>query len=126
MESISERGRSLLAKNCKMSTRELTELFVIAKKHVPFVQANLLDSAVDRREDVSAWCDALRAEGVWANDPVPLFPYPGSPEYARRFGASDDVAWERAHEQYLERFDSFSEIQESAPTPLTELEQHHG
>lgn len=125
MESISERGRSLLAKNCKISTSELTELFVIAKRHVPFVQANLLDSAVDKKEDVDAWRDHLRMQGVWANDPVPLFPYPGSPEYTLRFGACDDLAWERAHAHYLEQFESFSDIQERLPMALTELEKQH-
>jgi hypothetical protein len=32
---------------------------------------------------VQRWRDELRDAGVWANDPVPLFPYPGSPDYRR-------------------------------------------
>src|SRR5574337_903423 len=43
----------------------------------------------------------LQSNGVWANKPVPLFVYPGSPEYTRRWGEPDDRAWERAHEDYL-------------------------
>ena len=125
VESITERGRSLLAKKCKLSTDELTELLVIAKKHVAFVQANLLDATTDDEAKVAAWREHLKKHGVWSNDPVPLFPYPGSPEYTLRFGACDDDAWERAHEHYLAEFDAFSEIQETRPRPLSELERRH-
>jgi hypothetical protein len=34
----------------------------------------------------------------------------------------DDRAWERAHAQYLADFDSFSDIQDARPRPITELE----
>lgn len=122
MESITERGRSLLGKRCKLSTDELTELFLVAKRHVPFVQANLLDGTMDEKADVAAWREHLSRHGVWANEPVPMFPYPGSPEYRARFGACDDGAWERAHAHYLSQFTSFSDIQESTPLPLAELE----
>jgi hypothetical protein len=64
----------------------------------------------------------LQAEGVWANDPVPLFPYPSSPDYRRLWGAPDDHAWERAHRHYLAQFTRFSEIQENLPAPLPALE----
>jgi anaerobic magnesium-protoporphyrin IX monomethyl ester cyclase len=122
VESITEKGRSLLAKRCKLSTDELTELLVHAKKFVPFVQANLLDGATDDKNAIAAWRKHLEAHGVWSNDPVPLFPYPGSPEYTLRFGATDDRAWERAHAHYLAQFDALSEIQEQRPLPLDELE----
>lgn len=122
MESITERGRSLLAKKCKLTTEELTDLLVEAKKHVPFVQANLLDATTDSPEKVRAWREHLLAHGVWANEPVPLFPYPGSPEYTIRFGACDDAAWERAHEHYLRDFDAFSDVQDARPLPLAVLE----
>ncbi|MGH8272608.1 MAG: TIGR04295 family B12-binding domain-containing radical SAM protein, partial [Gammaproteobacteria bacterium] len=59
---------------------------------------------------------------VWANKPVPLFPYPGSPEYTRLWGAPDDFAWDRAHEFYLHGFDKFSDVQEQRPQSLVELE----
>ncbi|MDB4946115.1 MAG: radical protein [Labilithrix sp.] len=122
MESVTERGRSLLGKHCKLTTEQLTRLLVVAKQHVPFVQANLLDATTDRPEDVAAWRARLSANGVWSNEPVPLFPYPGSPEYVLRFGVADDRAWERAHEHYLTEFAAFSDIQEGLPRPLPELE----
>jgi B12-binding domain/radical SAM domain protein of rhizo-twelve system len=123
MESISERGRSLLAKKCKLSTSELTELLIHAKKSVPFVQANLLDATCDKKADVDAWRKRLHDHGVWANEPVPLFPYPGSPEYTIRFGPEEDDAWERAHAHYLTEFEAFSDIQECRPEPLADLER---
>jgi len=127
VESVTEEGRSLLAKRCKLTTRELVDRLVRVKRRVAFVQANLMDSRCDRREDVDAFRAELRAHGVWANDPVPLFPYPGSPEYALLWGPPDDLAWERAHEHYLARFDAFSDVQEvrergGRPRALAELE----
>jgi anaerobic magnesium-protoporphyrin IX monomethyl ester cyclase len=123
MESITPQGRSLLAKNCKLSTEELTDRLIHAKRSVPFVQANLLDATCDRREDVQAWRKRLHDAGVWANDPVPLFPYPGSPEFTLRFGACEDDAWERAHAHYLGQFAAFSDVQDEQPRPLAELER---
>ncbi|MBV9082722.1 MAG: TIGR04295 family B12-binding domain-containing radical SAM protein [Acidobacteriaceae bacterium] len=122
VESITEKGRAFLDKKCKMSTAELTDRLIFAKKLVPFVQANLLAMTEDDTDAVEAWRQQLERNGVWANKPVPLFPYPGSPDYTRRWGAPDDFAWERAHEAYLNGFDSFSDIQEQRPQPLVELE----
>jgi B12-binding domain/radical SAM domain protein of rhizo-twelve system len=122
VESITEEGRAQLDKKCKISTAEITGLLTHAKRRVPFVQANLLNSASDNPADVQAWRAELQAAGVWANEPVPLFPYPGSPEYTHRWGAPDDVAWERAHDFYLNRFDRFSDIQEPQPASLVQLE----
>jgi len=122
VESITEQGRSLLAKRCKLSTEELTRRLIHAKRSVAFVQANLLEAKTDRPEDVAAWRDRLRDAGVWANEPVPLFPYPGSPSYSQLWGRPDDLAWERAHEHYLAEFDRFSDIQVPRPLPLPELE----
>jgi anaerobic magnesium-protoporphyrin IX monomethyl ester cyclase len=64
----------------------------------------------------------MRDAGIWANDPVPLFPYPGSPDYGKLWGMPDDRAWERAHEHYLRQFDDFSDVQEERPRHLHELE----
>lgn len=122
VESITEAGRAYLDKKCKLSTNELTERLIFAKRLVPFVQANLLAMAEDDSDVVESWRRQLEANGIWANKPVPLFPYPGSPEYTRMWGAADDFAWERAHEAYLQGFDSFSDIQEQRPVPLIELE----
>jgi hypothetical protein len=64
----------------------------------------------------------LREHGVWANEPVPLFPYPGSPDYRKLWGIPDDQAWERALDHYLTHHVDFSDIQDQRPRPLRELE----
>ena len=122
VESITEAGRAYLDKKCKMSTEDLSNRLIFAKQRVPFVQANLLAMTEDDAETVESWRKNLETHGVWANKPVPLFPYPGSPEYTRTWGPPDDLAWERAHEAYLNGFDSFSDIQEQRPQALVELE----
>jgi B12-binding domain/radical SAM domain protein of rhizo-twelve system len=122
VESITEEGRRELDKKCKISTDEISDRLIYAKQRIPFVQANLLDSKSDDPADVEAWRDNLQRHGVWANKPVPLFPYPGSPDYTRQWGAPDDRAWERAHDHYLKSFGEFSDIQEQAPAPLVQLE----
>ncbi len=122
VESITEEGRALLDKKCKISTEDMSDRLIYAKRRVAFVQANLLDSKDDDPREVEAWREHLQAHGVWANKPVPLFPYPGSPDYTKRFGAPDERAWERAHEAYLGAFDEFSDIQEQRPEPLVQLE----
>jgi B12-binding domain/radical SAM domain protein of rhizo-twelve system len=122
VESITEEGRAELDKKCRMSTLELADRLVHAKKRIAFVQANLIEMAEDDTETVEAFRQYLQKHGVWANKPVPLFPYPGSPEYTRKWGAADDQAWERAHEYYLNGFTEFSDIQEERPVPLVQLE----
>lgn len=122
VERITEAGRAALAKRCKASTEELTELLIHARRHVFFVQANLLGASPDEAGAVATWREHLKRHGVWANEPVPLFPYPGSPEYTLRWGPPDDVAWERAHAHYLGQHRHFSDIQDSRPLPLEELE----
>jgi B12-binding domain/radical SAM domain protein of rhizo-twelve system len=122
VESITEEGRRLLDKKCKMSTDGLAERLIYAKHRVPFVQANLLEMKVDDADAVQAWREHLIANGVWANEPVPLFTYPGSPEYRRTYGEEDDQAWERAHAEYLRLNRQFSDVQEQQPLPLIQLE----
>jgi anaerobic magnesium-protoporphyrin IX monomethyl ester cyclase len=123
VESLTREGRDALDKLCKLSTEELTDRLVLARRHVPFVQANLIATDADDPETVRRWRDDLRGEGVWANDPVPLYPYPGSPDYRRLWGLPDDQAWERATDHYLARHHVFSEIQEQRPAPLGVLER---
>jgi anaerobic magnesium-protoporphyrin IX monomethyl ester cyclase len=122
VESISERGRNLLDKKSRLTTEQISDCLIHARTMVPFVQANLLDAQVDDPEAVERWRQHLIAHGVWANKPVPLFPYPGSPDYSRRWGVPDDEAWERAVNHYLESFDEFSDIQDARPVPLAQLE----
>lgn len=122
VESISERGRNLLDKNSRLTTAQITDRLLFAKERVPFVQANLIDAQVDDPDAVEAWRDGLLARGVWANKPVPLFPYPGSPDYTNRWGPPDDRAWERAIDFYLAEHREFSDIQNDSPLPLDALE----
>ena len=122
VESLTPAGRDRLDKHCKLSTDQLTALLIHAKRSVAFVQANLIAADTDDAEAVTRWRDELRSHGVWANDPVPLFPYPGSPDYRRLWGLPDDDAWERALDYYLERHAAFSDIQEARPLPLDALE----
>jgi B12-binding domain/radical SAM domain protein of rhizo-twelve system len=122
VESLSEEGRERLDKDCRISTEELTHRLIFAKKHVAFVQANLIAADLDDPDEIERWRAHLQRHGVWANKPVPLFPYPGTPDYRLRWGFPDDEAWERAHAAYLEQFEEFSDIQEQRPLPLREIE----
>lgn len=112
----------MLAKRCRLGTEELADLLVRARRHVPFVQANLIGVVEDDQELVDYWRHHLISNGVWANEPVPLYPYPSSPSYRQLWGEPDDRAWERAHEHYLASFRTFSDIQDKRPRPLGELE----
>jgi B12-binding domain/radical SAM domain protein of rhizo-twelve system len=123
VESLTVEGRALLAKKCKLDTDELSALLFRARESVPFVQANLIRAEENEQALVAAWRAEMQEHGVWANDPVPLFPYPSAPEYRAMWGAPDDQAWERALDHYLAQFSSFSDIQEDQPLPLAALEQ---
>jgi anaerobic magnesium-protoporphyrin IX monomethyl ester cyclase len=122
VESLTPEGRDALAKRCRMSTEELAERLITAKRHIPFVQANLIEMAEDDDARVQDWRRQMQDAGIWANDPVPLFPYPGTPDYRKLWGEPDDIAWERAHEHYLRQFNDFSDVQEERPRHLHELE----
>jgi anaerobic magnesium-protoporphyrin IX monomethyl ester cyclase len=122
IESLTPEGRAALAKNCKMTTEQLADRLVEARRHVPFVQANLIEMPQDDDPVVQQWRQRMQDAGVWANDPVPLYPYPGSPDYRKLWGEADDFAWERAHKHYLAMFDQFSDVQEQRPVPLSALE----
>jgi B12-binding domain/radical SAM domain protein of rhizo-twelve system len=122
VESLTVEGRAALDKNCRMTTEELSDRLLHARRFVPFVQANLIEMSGDDEALVAEWRSKLQAGGVWANDPVPLYPYPSSPDYRRLWGEPDDEAWERAHAHYLAQFSGFSDIQEERPAPLAELE----
>ncbi len=123
VESITVEGRNLLDKGTRLSTEQLTKRLIEARRHVPFVQANLLESGTDDPAAVAEWRERLQRDRVWANKPVPMFPYPGSPGYTKRWGEPDDRAWERAMDHYLEAYREFSDIQDSYPMPLEVLER---
>jgi anaerobic magnesium-protoporphyrin IX monomethyl ester cyclase len=62
---------------------------------------------------------------VWVSEPVPMFPFPGTPLYQQLFGeAPDDRAWERAHHYYTAAFSEkgYSDIQEQQPVAIEDLE----
>jgi anaerobic magnesium-protoporphyrin IX monomethyl ester cyclase len=122
VESLTVEGRAALDKNCRLTTDELAERLIHARQRVPFVQANLIEMVEDDAGLVAAWRERLQSNGVWANEPVPLYPYPSSPDYRRLWGEPDAKAWERAHEWYLTKFDHFSDIQDQRPAALSELE----
>ena len=122
VESITEAGREYLGKKCRASTDKLASLLIAAKQRIPFVQANLLRMPQDDEAVVTEWRNDLQKSGVWANEPVPLYPYPGCPDYTRLWGIPDDQAWERAHQYYLKEFAKFSDVQDEQPIPLIQLE----
>jgi B12-binding domain/radical SAM domain protein of rhizo-twelve system len=122
VESLTPEGRAALEKKCRMTTQELADRLVEARRHVPFVQANLIEMPQDDDAVVQDWRRQMQDAGIWANDPVPLYPYPGSPDYRKLWGEPDDQAWERAHDYYLTLFDRFSDVQNERPLPLRELE----
>jgi B12-binding domain/radical SAM domain protein of rhizo-twelve system len=125
VESITEAGRDELNKNCKLSTERIGDLLIFARQHIPWVQANLIKTAQDDPALVAEWQSRMKTNGVWVSEPVPMFPFPGSPLYVETFGAQpDEQSWERAHSYYLEHFadKGFSDIQTQQPQSLAELE----
>ena len=125
VESITEEGRDEMNKNCKLSTDRIGDLLIYARQHIPWVQANLIKTAKDDPAEVAQWQSRLKRNGVWVSEPVPMFPFPGSPQYVETFGAQpDEQAWERAHGFYLDLFATrgYSDIQAQNPHTLAELE----
>jgi B12-binding domain/radical SAM domain protein of rhizo-twelve system len=128
VESITRAGREQLNKNCRIDTGRIAELLVYARQRIPWVQANLILTTKDDRAEIRRWQEKLKANGVWVSEPVPMFPYPGSPLYTQTFAAApDDKAWERAHQHYTSMFAAhgYSDIQDQSPLPLEELEHAH-
>ena len=107
-----------------VTTAVLTDLLIYARKHIPWVQANLILTDHDDRDQIRTWQDKLKKHGVWVSEPVPMFPYPGTPMYQQMFGPPDDHAWERAHHYYTSTFNEkgYSDIQESRPANIEDLE----
>ncbi len=124
IESITEQGRDELNKNCRIGTDRISELLIYAKQRIYWVQANLIRTEHDNKEDIRRWQENLKAHGVWVSEPVPMFPFPGTPLYVQLFGQPDDEAWERAHHYYTKTFSDkgFSDIQEQKPAAIEDLE----
>jgi B12-binding domain/radical SAM domain protein of rhizo-twelve system len=124
IESITDQGRDELNKNCRIGTDRISELLIYAKQRIHWVQANLILTEHDEKEDIRHWQENLKARGVWVSEPVPMYPFPGTPLYTQLFGPPDDEAWERAHHYYTDKFSDkgYSDIQEQNPTSLEDLE----
>lgn len=124
IESITSEGRDDLHKNCRMTTERLTELLIYARERIPWVQANLILTERDDKEQIRRWQEHLKAKGVWVSEPVPMFPFPGTPLYTQMFGPPDGSAWERAHHYYTSTFGGkgYSDIQDQQPTRIEDLE----
>jgi B12-binding domain/radical SAM domain protein of rhizo-twelve system len=125
IESISEEGRDELNKNCRFTTERIETLLVYARRYIPWVQANLIETTKDDPAEVDRFQTYLKSQGVWVSEPVPMFPFPGSPLYVQTFHEQpDERAWERAHSFYLQLFADrgYSDIQEQHPLSLEELE----
>jgi B12-binding domain/radical SAM domain protein of rhizo-twelve system len=125
IESITDEGRDELNKNCRISTERIAELLIYARKRIPWVQANLILTDHDDKGEIRRFQDRLKRHDVWVSEPVPMFPFPGSPLYLQTFGEMpDDRAWERAHHYYTSTFaqTGYSDIQEQQPKKLELLE----
>jgi B12-binding domain/radical SAM domain protein of rhizo-twelve system len=124
IESVTDAGRDLLNKNCRIDTQRISELLIYARKRIPWVQANLILTEHDERGQVREFQESLRKHGIWVSEPVPMFAFPGTPDYLQRFGQPDDYAWERAHKHYLSAFrdKGYSDIQSQKPSPIEDLE----
>ncbi len=125
IESITEAGREELEKNCRLSTERISELLIYARQRIPWVQANLILTEHDDKNDIRRFQERLKAHGVWVSEPVPMFPFPGTPLYQQLFGGPpDDQAWERAHRYYTTAFaeKGYSDIQEQQPVTIEDLE----
>lgn len=128
VESITHEGREEMHKNCRIGTDRISELLVYARRRIPWVQANLILTEKDDRAQIRRWQQDLKSKGVWVSEPVPMFPFPGSPLYMQTFAAApDDGAWERAHRHYTSTFagKGYSDIQEKSPLAIEELEHAH-
>lgn len=124
IESITEAGRTELNKGCRLDTQRIGDLLIHARRRVSWVQANLILTEHDDRHEIRKWQEHLKAHDVWVSDPVPMFPFPGTPDYLKRFGPPDDLAWERAHHYYTTTFQNkgYSDIQDQNPSELEDLE----
>lgn len=125
IESISPAGRARFRKGCRLDTDRIGALLRVARRHIPWVQANLIAAEGDDREAIARWRQDLIDAGIWASAPVPVFAFPGTPLYQSLYGTPDDTAWERAHRHYLDAnrgAGRYSDIQDPEPQPLPMLE----
>src|ERR1700716_850894 len=55
VESLTPEGRDLLGKKCRMTTEQLADRLLTARRHVPFVEAHLIEVAEDDDLAVQRW-----------------------------------------------------------------------
>ena len=104
VESLSAEGRDLLDKDCRLSTDELAERLIHAKRTVPFVQANLIATGGDdpaRGRALARRAAASTAYGPTSRCRCSPTRLAGLPPPV---GVPDDDAWERALDYYLDRY----------------------
>lgn len=126
IEAITPEGRDRFRKGCRIDNARIAQLLQLARRQIPWVQANLIANDEDDLEAIEAWRAELMAGGVWVSKPVPVFAFPGSPLYTSLFGAPDEQAWERAHQHYLavnNQRGYYSDIQSRHPQPLQQMEE---
>ncbi|MGH9415500.1 MAG: TIGR04295 family B12-binding domain-containing radical SAM protein [Terriglobales bacterium] len=126
IESVTPEGRDRFRKGCSLSTDRIQQLLLTARRAVPWVQANLIADEQDDLDAIERWRRQLVEAGVWVSQPVPVYPFPGTPLYQKLFGAPDDQAWERAHARYLQVKEGrgyLSDLQDPLPQPLAALER---
>ncbi len=76
VESLSIEGRRRLAKPCRLTNEEIAGRLVLAKAHVPFVQANLLLTEFDDPAAVAAWREQPHCRRCLGQRPGAPLPFP--------------------------------------------------
>ena len=76
VESLTEDGRAALDKRCRMTTDELADRLVSPAGTCRSSRRTCSRWPTTTTALVAAWREGLKRNGVWANDPVPLYPYP--------------------------------------------------
>jgi B12-binding domain/radical SAM domain protein of rhizo-twelve system len=120
--SIEANVHRLTGSGRRERTETVKTLLVHARQRVPFVQANLVAADDSPPDEVVRLRRELHLHGVYASEPLPTFPYPGSSDYVLRWGPPDDDAWERAHAHYLANFRALADVRGSQPLSLSQLE----
>ncbi|MGH9393964.1 MAG: TIGR04295 family B12-binding domain-containing radical SAM protein, partial [Terriglobales bacterium] len=69
IESITPAGRARFRKGCKLQSDRIQSLLRAARRHIPWVQANLIAADRDDLEAIESWREALIADGVWVSKP---------------------------------------------------------
>ncbi len=87
VESLTVDGRAALDKRCRMTTDELTDRLLQARQHVPFVQANLIETPPTMRSWSQPGAPGCRPAACGRTTRCRCIRIPARPDY-RRAGAS--------------------------------------